>query len=1087
MTARSPQQPRKLAMRLARHGCRGLLLVACWAIGNLVACADQADSEPAAIEIIDGDSILVLGDLPDPLPVSGSADQPAPPDESATSEEPVPLDESAPPDGSAPTKIPNFSAADVRPQARERETVVTWPADDRGGFSLTASLSRFPTGETVWTQSWEAPERIGGRDQAVASVSDDKPAKNARHRFVWPEPETPGIYQWTVERSDPQPAHARLWSKIRLEDRKTIADHQTIFVRKPRSAAGPASPTAVLTADGLNWRDIGAIDPSESSWLVIGSWLADRLKPVLRRESLETKERHGRSVSILAAGHVFNARLPFGGDDQLHRITLETPADQVADWELVIARPGEESTPEASQVWFDRPPIHFDATTHTRDGWRTRQWIVRGRSGLYVWLTNRNATEPAQFKSIRMETTPVPSLTIADSEKNEVADPPGPQRELLNYLADDRWFDVAMDQNSKPDGDLQWSVDTQRAQATLQRCQLLNQRAAIEGATMVVPLDACLEEDAWIASMAVDTIHSVAVSVSAARFAQGATALSDWLFDQDRPVHLVVRDSYRRAENARAEALETLDRWANGHRSRISTLEWVASSHPPAPELMDAASGNSPSATAEMLRWNPNPADGGPRWQSESSSWLPTERTEIRKVHQAAFAAKRLAIPIDSRAWTEHPHWNSEIQSLWKPLPTENWKAIAPIDTGNRLVEVFQQSAKINDEIDCAVINLSSWATAVDLRTDRKTREAWQIEGLGKIESQSGNHVRVRVAPHGWVRLKSNAQGASIQSWTSVVADGIEVVNEVKRRVTKIVEQVGMLSDPVTPNDVLSDNFEVLASASPDVRDSLAPWMHAQHPPGCVGAADDSYQSGRRCVRMTTDPSQTGRTWLVSPTIEIPEHGRLAVSLACRQVIPEPDASTANEPGSEPRPPVTLRLAFEGVAGDAPVRLAREIEIAPDGRWQAFPLALECNGLLPDKVDSLRLTIDLMTPGEIHLDDLSIVRDFVSNQRRGQIQKQSFLAVAGLKRGNLTHCIDLLQSWEASELLWHDPDLPDRPSRPDSVGGTRRDATSSQFGVPPDSLPRRTNPVATDDGSRSDAHPSVTERIRTWIPNPFRF
>ena len=101
-------------------------------------------------------------------------------------------------------------------------------------------------------------------------------------------------------------------------------------------------------------------------------------------------------------------------------------------------------------------------------------------------------------------------------------------------------------------------------------------------------------------------------------------------------------------------------------------------------------------------------------------------------------------------------------------------------------------------------------------------------------------------------------------------------MDQIKRKVTLIVERIGILSEFESSDALSNGGFEQSGGMG------LVGWLHAQHPPGCVRVDDKEFLEGAHSVLLTTDDASTSRTWIVSETIDPPRSGRLAVSLACR-------------------------------------------------------------------------------------------------------------------------------------------------------------------------------------------------------------
>jgi hypothetical protein len=250
------------------------------------------------------------------------------------------------------------------------------------------------------------------------------------------------------------------------------------------------------------------------------------------------------------------------------------------------------------------------------------------------------------------------------------------------------------------------------------------------------------------------------------------------------------------------------------------------------------------------------------------------------------------------------------------------------------------------------------------------------------------------------------------------------------------VERIGILSDFETYDALSNGGFERLGGVG------LVGWLHAQFPAGCVRIDEKESVEGNHSVLLTTDGMYAARTWLVSDTIKPPRSGRLAVSLAYRGELKEGDATHL------------LRVSIEATRDGVPIRYANEIKVPCNGQWGSRQVVLESDGIDPNNVESLRLTIDSLSRGRVWIDDVRLHDQFPTVKERAELESQTFVAVRGLQTGNLTPSGRLLQNHWARHLL---------------AKGPRQD---------------KPEPKTADQQEES---PGVAERIRSWLPRPLRF
>jgi hypothetical protein len=371
-----------------------------------------------------------------------------------------------------------------------------------------------------------------------------------------------------------------------------------------------------------------------------------------------------------------------------------------------------------------------------------------------------------------------------------------------------------------------------------------------------------------------------------------------------------------------------------------------------------------------------------------------------------------------------------------------NMRTVDPIDSAAQTVHLRLGSK--DGHLYIAMTSLAPWTSAVDLESS--TPIDWvSVNNIGESDptvsiQQTGEQRASVVVPAGQLivlRSKTEVSGATIKHWSTRVSGGAEALKRIKRKVTLVVERIGVLSDMTTYDGLANGGFERSGGMG------LVGWLHAQHPPGCVRLDDRESLEGEHSVLLTTDSSTMNRTWIVSETIDPPRSGRLAVSLACR-------AELKND-SSDHR----LRVSIEATRNRVPIRHSVEVNVPRNGQWGPREVVLEADGIHPGSVDSLRLTIDSLSGGRVWVDDIRLHDRFPTTKERAELQSQAFLAVQGLQRGNLTPSSRLLQNHWARHLLTLDP-------------------------------PEELKPVI-EAVEPVEQAPGVAERIRSWLPSPLRF
>ncbi len=287
------------------------------------------------------------------------------------------------------------------------------------------------------------------------------------------------------------------------------------------------------------------------------------------------------------------------------------------------------------------------------------------------------------------------------------------------------------------------------------------------------------------------------------------------------------------------------------------------------------------------------------------------------------------------------------------------------------------------------------------------------------------------------IRSELPQSSDTLSTWVSRVHGDNQTIEKIKSDVTVVVERLGMLADS-EPYAVLSNpGFEVVGGIG------ITGWMHAQYPEGAVQIDENEAIEGQRSLCLTTANAMATKTWLVSETITPPKTGRLAVSLACRSGA------------SEVTTPHRVRVSVEGTQAGASFRHCEEVDVPRNGTWQPRKVLVEADKIDPMTMDSLRITIDSLSPGKLWIDDVHLHDFFPMNKERAELQSQAFLAVQGLQRGNLAPSARLLKNRWAQFLL------NDTRVRPTPVIRTVPDEVAPPTGV--------------------------AERIKGWLPKPIRF
>lgn len=368
-----------------------------------------------------------------------------------------------------------------------------------------------------------------------------------------------------------------------------------------------------------------------------------------------------------------------------------------------------------------------------------------------------------------------------------------------------------------------------------------------------------------------------------------------------------------------------------------------------------------------------------------------------------------------------------------------------PVAGGNEATSCVRLRKSVHrDHTYVAAVNVSPWPTVLQVVFAQPIEAVSLPAGptaSGADSSFSGQRWQIMLQPGQLAALKIEGP-ASIRRWSEHPPGGDQFLHQLSESVQNLAARVAMLADPRIYPELANASFAETAPRA------IPAWMHAQHPADSVqlasGGSDDDY-----CVLLTNRPGASAKTWIVSTPFPAPTTGRLAVSLQAR--------CPATQSGADPP---TLRIGIEGQSRGRPLRRSVTVTPAADGQWQPQPLWLEVEDLGGDTIEDLRLTIDLLSPGQIWIDDVKLYDFFLTEAERSRLQSQVFLAVQRIRQEDLTAAAKLFDShWGRYLMNLRVP-----------VKATVQSRAEEPVASPPD------NPA-----------PGIAERVKGWLPSPIRF
>jgi hypothetical protein len=346
-------------------------------------------------------------------------------------------------------------------------------------------------------------------------------------------------------------------------------------------------------------------------------------------------------------------------------------------------------------------------------------------------------------------------------------------------------------------------------------------------------------------------------------------------------------------------------------------------------------------------------------------------------------------------------------------------------------------------------VNDSPWNVRLMVRVDVPTE--CRVERIGNnhklpplVRDSTGSQWTLELAPYDILAARFTAPDVRFTSSRVILSGSVHAALE--KRITGLTARVALLANPTPLSTVENPGFE---KAEPEGQ--AIGWTFAA-PSNAIGLDAQERHSGERSLHMVSTGVRAG---VRSDAMEPPSTGRLSVALWIK-------AAKGKQP--------TLRLAVEGKLAEGDYY--RYAAVGGSGP-NAVPLADEwaqyiyqVDDLPTTGVQDLRLRFDLVSPGELWIDDVQAYDLAFSENERVELSK--LISLADYKRiaGQYGGCLRLLDSYWPRFLVEHVP-LPH--------GGTpiaRRLSQPQRQPGPP------TPPVVEEEAKK----PGVFERFKGMVP-----
>jgi len=276
-----------------------------------------------------------------------------------------------------------------------------------------------------------------------------------------------------------------------------------------------------------------------------------------------------------------------------------------------------------------------------------------------------------------------------------------------------------------------------------------------------------------------------------------------------------------------------------------------------------------------------------------------------------------------------------------------------------------------------------------------------------------GRTWRVDLAAGEWTAIRISGRSAAVIRCDAHFTEGQSPVVNLRQSIQHAVALANRTSAARPIDGMINLGFEEVPpqGISPQ---GIPGWLVAQHPPQCVSLDSSVAYEGQRSIRLTGQSEQGRGGWFVSPVVRPPASGRLAVSLRLRGEAAGPAGRAVSAMADQP---IRVRMALEGTIHGTPIRQVRTVEVPRDGKWGERPETLELPRLPVLPVESLRLTVDLVSSGVVWVDDVTFLQDFMTGPEKANWDQLVYVAVGGLSRGDLTGVSRLFDSHWSVEML----------------------------------------------------------------------
>ena len=439
--------------------------------------------------------------------------------------------------------------------------------------------------------------------------------------------------------------------------------------------------------------------------------------------------------------------------------------------------------------------------------------------------------------------------------------------------------------------------------------------------------------------------------------------------------------------------------------------------------------------------------DASPYGPERTSSWFLDQSVPAgaaaRKRFVRAVATQDSQVIVDG-GWVtgQIPREGlNEVLAAYRQLPAARFETVRAQSATEETQPVVVRRLSTGQRTYLYLVNHSPWPVRVSISLD--DRRPFTLTPLGDrtlpdiTDGNSDLRWNVELRPYDLVAARLSAPEVRVRDWQ--VGLQREVLVELRQSVDELRRRIGRLSDPEPLSVLTNPSFEATASQQP-----IAGWEHATGEGISVTTDDDSARAGQRSLRIE---SSGPVVWVRSNPFPTPKTGRLDVFFWLKVDDPEHQPS--------------LQLAVEGRLNGEPYYRASRVGAASPWQltdsWWRYQLRVDN---LPPNVTDLRVAIDLMSKGQVSVDDIQVFDLWFERMERNELLKLNALANLHLGKGAAVDCERLLRGYWAEFLRRNVPI--------DSLQLAEQTAPAAA-GAEPDAAPR------------PDRDPAAKEPSTSWF------